>query len=292
MDNNVLNLIRWAEKELERSEIPGAMKEAETLFMHSFKAPREHIYTIEDFKPHSDNIGLFRRYVKLRASRFPLQYIVNSEEFMGLRFALERGVFIPRPETELLVEKALDEIASIGRKRVNILEIGTGCGNIAISLTKQATSCKIIASDISGKALKVADKNARRLGVKRNIKFIKSGYFAKISAIYYNYFDIIISNAPYIRRAEIEHLQPEIGYEDIKALDGGEDGLYSYRRILGDGTGYLKRGGKFIFEIGYDQAEDIKRLIGNDGRFFETKFFTDYNGCKRAVVTKHRWKKG
>ena len=287
MNNDALSLIRWARKELERSDVPCAEKDAETLFAHSFNTCRENIFLRENFRLNAGDIDLFRRYVKLRASRLPLQYIIKSAEFMGLPFALERGVFIPRPETELLVEKVLENIKSMNKKRINILEIGTGCGNIAISLTKNATGCKIIASDISGKALKVAAKNARIHKVRKNIKFIRSNYFGNISAIYYNYFDIIISNPPYIRRAEIDDLQPEIAYEDTKALDGGEDGLYSYRRILNDGARFVKKGGVFTFEIGYNQAADIKHLIENDGRFSETILYKDYSGYERILITKY-----
>ena len=304
-----LDLIRWAKEELERSDVPCAGKDAENLFMHSFNMRRENIYARKDFGLDADKIALFKRYVKLRASRFPLQYIIKKAEFMGLAFALERGVFIPRPETELLVERVLEKIRPMNKKRinptlstyeetlrsrkggVNILEMGTGCGNIAISLTKNATNCKIIASDVSDKALEIAAKNARAHGVKNRIKFIKSNYFDNISAIYYNYFDIIISNPPYVRRSEIEHLQPEIAYEDTAALDGRKDGLYSYRRILSDGTKFLKKGGIFAFEIGYDQAADLKHLIKKSGRFSETLFYKDYSGLKRILITKHRQKR-
>ena len=205
-----------------------------------------------------------------------------------MRFSLEEGVFIPRPETELLVEKILGIIGKMRKSRVNILEIGTGCGNIAISLTKMARGCKIIVSDVSRNALDVAKKNARVHRVKKDIKFVQSNYFDKISVIYYNYFDIIVSNPPYVIRSEIKTLQPEIAYEDIKALDGGADGIYAYRRILGEGTRYLKRGGALALEIGYNRRTAIERLLKNDGRFFEIDFYKDYNGYDRILIAKKR----
>ena len=287
MDNITLNLIKWAETELKRSDIRCARGDAEALFMDSFSVQREDIYLMRDFKPSGYRLNLFKRYIKLRVSRYPLQYILKNTEFMGLPFALEEGVFIRRPETELLVEKVLEDIRSRHKKMTNILEIGTGCGNIAISLTKNVTDCKIIASDISDKALRVATRNARFHGVKKNIKFVKSDFFIKIPHIFYNYFDIIVSNPPYVRRIEIGGLEPELWYEDVTTLSGGEDGLYFYRRILNDGTRYLKKGGIFALEIGYNQAGDIKNVIKNDDRFSKTTFFKDYNGYDRVAIIKY-----
>ena len=288
MDNSALNLIRWAESELRLSDVACPHKDAEALFIDSFEMCREDIYLSKDFKPHMQRLNLFKRYVKLRASRYPLQYILKKTEFMGLPFLLEEGVFIPRPETEVLVERLIKEIESRRRKRVNVLDIGTGCGNIAISLTKNTTGCKIIASDISGKALKVAAKNARLHGAKKSIRFLKSRLFDKISSIFYNYFDIIISNPPYVRKRDIGKLQPEISHENVSALDGGEDGLYFYKRILSKGMRYLRKDGIFIFEIGYDQAEDLARLVKSDKRLSRSISFKDYSGHNRVALVRRK----
>jgi release factor glutamine methyltransferase len=211
---------------------------------------------------------------------------------MGLSFKLKEGVFIPRPETELLVEKLLEHITLKGRKVVNILEIGTGCGNIAISLTKNIKGCKILASDSSDKTLRLATKNARLHGVRKRIKFIQSRLFDSISSIYYNYFDIIASNPPYIRNREIGGLQPEISHEDRASVAGGDDGLYFYRIILRDGVRYLKKDGMFAFEIGHDQASGIKDIIKGDERFSQTKIFKDYGGNDRVMLVSRERGKG
>jgi release factor glutamine methyltransferase len=307
MKNDALDLIRWAEERLRWSDIPCARHEAEVLFMGSFGMHREDIYRIEDFQPPVHHLETFKHHVRLRTFRYPLQYICKNTEFMGLLFELEEGVFIPRPETELLVMKTLEYINKIKNEkvtnfgknkllknishpsctsnRINILEIGTGCGNIAISLTKNATECKIIASDVSDLALQVAVKNAQLHGVRKDITFIKSSFFENLSANYYGYFDIIVSNPPYIRREDIKHLQQEVSYEDILALDGGEDGLYFYRRILSEGVRYLEEHGIFAFEIGYDQAEELKNIIySNSRRFTEPVFYKDYSGYNRVVM--------
>ncbi len=284
MENRVFDLMKWAQRELERSEVPCARKDAETLLRYTLTDRDKNIYALAGVPLPQRRLALFRHRVRLRASRFPMQYILKNTEFMGLVFMLERGVFIPRPETELLVERVLEYINSQKqKKRLNILEIGTGCGNIAISLTKHTSNCRIISSDISEKALRTALQNAVRHGVAKKVKFVKSNYFDGISSIYHNYFDIIVSNPPYIRSAEIRRLQPELGYEDIKALDGGEDGLTAYRRILREGIKFIKRGGLFAFEIGYDQRNDIIRMINKDGRFAKPCIFNDYNGFERIL---------
>jgi len=221
---------------------------------------------------------------------------------MSLSFALEEGIFIPRRETELLVEKVIAYIKSIGKNEVNpvrdqyqkkarnisngvnIFELGVGCGNIAISLAKNVMDCKIIGCDISDKALQVASRNARFHNVENNIKFVKSNFFEALPNDYINYFDIILSNPPYVRKSEIGYLQPEISYEDTISLDGGEDGLYFHKRILNEGTKYLKKDGIFAFEIGYDQREGIRCLLKDNCRFQEPNFFKDYSGYNRVVI--------
>ncbi len=236
---------------------------------------------------HCPDTGVFRSSINHRASRYPLQYILKEAEFMGLPLNLREGVFIPRPETEILIEKALEIIADMDRCPVNMLEIGTGSGNIAISLTKNVTNCRIIASDISDAALETASQNAEMNVVDRQIEFIKSDLFDNISSAYLGYFDIIISNPPYVKRDEIKHLEPEIAHEDVRALDGGIDGLDFYRAILDDGRRYLRSGGVVVFEIGCDQAEAIAEIIKKYPELGNIKIFKDYNGLDRIVVINH-----
>ena len=194
------------------------------------------------------------------------------------------GVFIPRPETEILIEKTAEIASGLGSRHLNILEIGTGSGNIAISLTKNVTNCRIIASDISDAALRTAFQNAKMNAVGNSIKFIKSDLFSNINSTYFTYFDIIISNPPYVRRGEIKGLQPEIAYEDIRALDGGDDGLDFYHRILDEGRRYLKAGGIFAFEIGCDQSGAITKIAEKYPELGRAETFKDYNGHDRIAI--------
>jgi protein-(glutamine-N5) methyltransferase, release factor-specific len=212
----------------------------------------------------------------------PLQYIIGKEKFFGLDFIVNENVLIPRPETEVLVDTALRTIDSVrsAQSAVQILDLCTGSGNIAISLTKNATNCRIVASDISGDAVETAKENARLNGVFENITFIESDLFRGIEGR----FDIIVSNPPYIARYEFETLQKEVLKEPMLALDGGVDGLDFYRRIFSEASGHLEHGGYCIVEIGFGQLPAIKEIIENTKEFRLIKVIVDQYDIDRVVM--------
>lgn len=219
----------------------------------------------------------------------PIQYIMGSAEFCGLDFRVDERVLIPRPETELLVESAA-RLALHGRTRadtLNILDLCTGSGNIAISLaagplTKGISNCKIVASDISADALDVAARNAVSNGVYGRIEFVKSDLFSNIK----DRFDIIVSNPPYIAENEFLTLQEDVLREPKIALSGGVDGLDFYRRIIDALPGHLKRGGYVIMEIGYLQKNAVADIIRNNGAFEVSEIMKDHNGIDRVIIAK------
>lgn len=216
----------------------------------------------------------------------PVQYLIGRAEFCGLDFDVDENVLIPRPETEMLVAESEKIIADRGGQVTKILDLCTGSGCIAVSLaaasvrlTKSATHCKIIASDISEKALMVARKNAARNGVGDGIDFIHSDLFDAIDGVY----DIIVSNPPYIARHEFKELQPEVLNEPRGALDGGEDGLAYYRRIAADAPRYLARNGRLVIEIGWGQRQAVCAILRqSDCTVLEVK--KDCNGIDRMVI--------
>lgn len=213
----------------------------------------------------------------------PIQYIMGKTEFCGLEFIVNEDVFIPRPETEVLVETVID---IVHRDEVRLLDLCTGSGNIAISianaLTKVACDYKIVASDISEEALAVAKKNAAFNGVLKRIEFINSDLFSKLEGK----FDYIVSNPPYVAGYEFETLQREVLTEPRIAIDGGPDGLDFYGRIAQDAPRFLKNGGYLIMEIGFGQARPIKEIIEKTGalNIVETKI--DQNGIDRVMVAR------
>lgn len=196
----------------------------------------------------------------------PLQYITHLQEFMGLNFYVDENVLIPQPDTEILVEQALEKIQNVEKQKIQILDLCTGSGAIAISIANQLQTIaqimrvkeyQIVATDVSDKALEVAKKNAMKNQVQDKIKFLKSDMFSSLEDME---FDIIVSNPPYIETKIIETLSKEVKQEPRIALDGGEDGLKFYREILEESKQYLKKDGYVLVEIGYDQGEKILKL--------------------------------
>ena len=215
----------------------------------------------------------------------PLQYIIGKASFLGLEFKVTEDVLIPRPETEVLVYTVID-IVHDSRFTIHdsrILDLGTGSGCIAISLTKNLADCKIIASDISDKALDVARENAAMNGVSGRIEFIKSDLFDDIKGK----FDIIASNPPYISRPEFTALQKEVLMEPRVALDGGDDGLSFYRKIAVKAPEHLKKGGYLVMEIGFGQAPLIKEIIRGIEGFEVLAVKEDQYEVDRIIVA--RW---
>jgi len=214
----------------------------------------------------------------------PVQYVMNKAEFCGLDFTVNENVLIPRPETEILVDTVVELFQGSGFRVQGrrILDLGTGCGNIAISLIKKIPDCKIIASDISTEALEVAKINARRHGVYDRIEFVESDLFDRIEGR----FDIIISNPPYVARGEFETLQKEVLMEPRVAIDGGEDGLNFYRKIIPGALRHLKPGGILVMEIGYGQRRDVSKIIEEAGNLELSEVKIDRNNIDRIIVAK------
>ena len=217
----------------------------------------------------------YKEMLEKRSAHIPLQQIIGRQSFMGLDFYVDENVLIPRQDTELLVEEALQEL----HDGMRILDLCTGSGCILLSLLKYSNDCEGIGADISEDALKVAERNRVRLGLE-NAAFVKSDLFEVVEGK----FDMLVSNPPYICSDVIDTLMPEVReHEPRLALDGSADGLRFYRRILADCGAYLKPGGMLFFEIGYDQGEAVKRLMEENG-FLEVEVKKDYGGLDRVVL--------
>lgn len=217
--------------------------------------------------------------IEERARRIPVQHLTGVQEFMGLPFEVNEHVLIPRQDTEILVESVLEELD----EHMRVLDMCTGSGCILISLLKVMQDVRGkdsvwgIGADISEKALETAERNAKKHSV--GAVFIQSDLFENVEGMY----DIIVSNPPYIKTAVIEELEEEVKLHDpFHALDGKEDGLYFYRRIIKDSTRYLKRDGKLFFEIGHDQGEAVKKLM-EDAGFAKVTVKKDLAGLDRVV---------
>lgn len=223
----------------------------------------------------------FNKMIQDRLKGRPIAYIVNNREFMGLDFYVEEGVLIPRPDTEPLVEEVIELVK--GKENLKIVDIGTGSGAITVSLAKYIKDCQVYSLDISDKALSIGLKNAISNEVEDKINFIKSNIFSGIEDKGLE-LDVIVSNPPYIRRADIETLHTQVkDYEPYIALEGGEDGLNFYRDITRESVKYLKDKGILAFEVGHDQAEDVSEILKHNGY---TNIYTkkDLQGIDRVVI--------
>lgn len=231
----------------------------------------------------------YERLIAKRAERIPLQQLTGSQSFMGLEFAVNENVLIPRQDTEILVEEALKEL----HDGMRVLDMCTGSGCILISLLYYSNQCTGIGADISGEALRLARQNAERLlagrtsvveteaGVQEVFPagFVHSDLFERVEG----QFDLIVSNPPYICTQVIETLAPEVrDHEPRLALDGAADGLVFYRRIVAESSRFLKRGGTLLFEIGFDQGLAVKELMEQAG-YLGVHVTQDYAGLDRVV---------
>ncbi len=272
---NILNKCNFEDSGIISREILCYMlkKDKQYLIIHMNEELEESIYN--EF---IENINKIVRGI-------PLQYITNKQEFMNLEFYVDENVLIPQPDTEILVESVLEICNNIKENtKIKILDLCTGSGAIAIALNcelnKRNIHTEIIASDISDNALKVAKKN----NVKNNtkVKFIHSDLFENIKD---NDFDIIVSNPPYIKKDVIPTLSEQVRNEPIIALDGGNDGLDFYKKIIEQARKYIKNEGYLCLEIGYDQKIEVLTLLNKFEEYRKTKTIKDLSNNDRCIIS-------
>nr|WP_300818346.1 HemK/PrmC family methyltransferase [uncultured Acetatifactor sp.] len=296
-------LYRRGRDALEAAGVPEAELDARLLLEWVCGTDRNDLLAHGDRERSAGEQGEYERLIAGRKGRIPLQHLTGVQAFMGLEFAVDGHVLVPRQDTEVLVEEALRNL----HDGMRILDMCTGSGCILISLLHYSNDCRGVGADISGEALAVARGNAERLlgasacawmrdgtevldgcgaddppcaeDRQGRISLIESDLFDGIEGR----FDIIVSNPPYIRSGEIPGLMPEVReHEPVLALDGGEDGLDFYRRILEGCRAHLCGGGMLFLEIGYDQGEAVSGLLAEAG-FLEVAVVKDYAGLDRVV---------
>lgn len=261
---------------LERVGIDEAPLDARLLLEYICGTGRNDLLVHGEREVSAEQQDAYREAIAKRSERIPLQYITGQQDFMGLTFAVNENVLIPRQDTEILVEEILPYLTS----GVRILDMCTGSGCILISLLHYSLWAEGVGADLSAGALQVARKNAEvLLSQERKVSFVESDLFEKVEGRY----DIIVSNPPYIQTEVIKGLMPEVrDHEPMMALDGTEDGLYFYRRIVEESKEFLRKEGRLFFEIGYDQAEDVKKLMETAG-FTDVTVVKDFAGLDRVV---------
>lgn len=272
----------WTFGELSGKGVPFPRDEAEFILMHVLHCKRSELFLNARRVLAKEEAQLLRSSVERRTEREPSQYIFGEAEFRGRAFKVTRDVLIPRPETELIVEEALKEAPSFGSGRIEVVDLCTGSGCIGVSAALELKDCEVFATDISGKALMVAEENATRLGASQKMRFAVGDLFAPLPESFKGRVDMVLSNPPYITEKDMASLEPEVReYEPAMALYGGQDGLEAIRRILHDAPEWLSPGGLILMEIGYDQKEAALMLADGSGRYDKTEIMKDYAGIGR-----------
>ena len=266
---------------LKNENIESPKIKARVVLEHTLKKSREYLIIYDKKQITSEQRDEYVRNIKRLIQGEPLQYITGIQEFMKLKFLVNKNVLIPRQDTEILVEEVIKIAKNF--EEPEILDMCTGSGAIAVSLTKLIDNAIITSDYISKELLEVAIKNARFNGVARKIEFIESDMFKKIKN---RKFDIIVSNPPYIASDVIKTLPKDVQREPKIALDGGERGLDFYEIIAEEGYKYLNEGGYICLEIGYDQGRSVKEIFESYSVYEETYCKKDLCENDRVIVTK------
>lgn len=285
----IKEVIELGRQVLIRNNIDDASLVARELLAHVLGQNKQYLVIHSNDELKEEYRSKFVNCINQIASGKPLQHITHKQEFMGLNFFVDENVLIPQPDTEVLVEETIKKcisVAELGAEQspIKILDLCTGSGAIAISLNyvlaQKNINAEIMASDISAKALDIAKKNNESNNT--NVKFTESNLFENIQK---NDFNVIVSNPPYIKRKIIETLPCQVQAEPHIALDGGEDGLDFYKKIIDQACKYIKNG-YVLLEIGYDQKDEVEGLFRANGRYSEIETVKDLSNNDRCVIAR------
>lgn len=275
----IRSLLGWIAQDFGGLGIPSARLDAELLVSHALSLDRVKLYLDLDRPLAPDELARVRGLVVRRRKREPIAYIIGEREFYRRRFEVAPAVLIPRPDTETLIERALELLPQDSTARV--LDLCTGSGAIAVTIAAERPGVHVTATDISPEALEVARRNAAKLGVAERCEFIEGDLFAPLSAA--ARFALIAVNPPYIADADLEGLQPEIKqYEPRLALASGSDGLAHLRRLCEAARAYLEPNGALLFEVGLGQSGQVTEWLLAQG-FSEVGTHKDLGGVERVV---------
>lgn len=272
----------YGKQKLIDAGIEDAVLDARLLLEYICHTDRNELIIHADCQRSSMEEQFYKIVIEKRASHIPLQHITGEQEFMGLSFQVNEHVLIPRQDTEILVEEVMRHLSD----GMRILDICTGSGCILLSLLKYSNECEGVGIDISSDALRVAQENAQRLQL--DATFLEGDLFLPLKSFQSSktsdtLFDIIVSNPPYIETKVIDTLMPEVRlHEPVSALDGGEDGLYFYRKIVAEAPRFMRKGAYLFFEIGCAQAQTVAMFMQEAG-FVQIEVLKDYAGLDRVV---------
>ena len=281
----ILRILNWTAEYLDQKGIESGRLNAERMLGHALGKNRLELYLEYDCPLAPGDLIAYKSLLRKRTSGLPLQYVLGETEFFSLPFSVRPPVLIPRPETEILVQAALDRLRGM-EGPLWAADIGTGSGSIAVALAAHLDAVTIYAVDCSEEAIALAGENARRNGVSDRITFLRGDLLSPLECLNLpNGFHAILSNPPYIRTDEWEALPEEIrDHESRAALDGGQDGLHFYRRLAAGVDRYLTPNGFLSVEVGDGQAEAVQEILRSQGGLSEIEVIEDLNGIARVIV--------
>lgn len=271
---NYKELYKFGVQTLDSHTIPNAHYDARLLLEFICNTNHSDLHLHGDREMTQEEMTKYQEVIEQRANHIPLQYIIGTQEFMGLSFHVSPFVLIPRQDTEILVEAVLKHL----HDKMSILDMCTGSGCILISLLRYSNDCEGVGVDISKDALNIAIENGNRHQI--NAQWLESNLFEKVEGK----FDMIVSNPPYIRSDVIPTLMEEVkDYEPMIALEGGDDGLHFYHKIIKEAKHHLNRGGMLFFEIGHDQKKEVMNVMKKEG-YTDINALQDYAGNDRVII--------
>lgn len=279
----VLEVIQRSTEFLAQKGVDSARLQIELLLAHVLRLPRLKLYLNHERELTSSELDTVRELVRRRARREPLQQILGSTSFCGLEIAVTPAVLVPRPETELLAERAWEYLNKLdAADSPFVLDFGTGSGCLAIALAVKCPRSRVYGMDVSGEALEVARQNAAHHQVADRIEFVAGDGFAVLPSQLR--FDLIVSNPPYIPSDEVAELPPEVrDYEPLVALDGGVDGLTFFRRLAVESLPRVKPGSRMMLELGYGQEAAVQRIF-TEQKWIVESIEPDYTGRPRILT--------
>ncbi len=281
----IQKLLNWVTEYFTEKGIDAPRLSAEWLLSHVLGLKRIELYTQFNKIVGQEQLSQLHELVKRAANQEPIAYLTGKKEFYSLEIEVTNDCLIPRPETELLVERAIEFLRTRSGDQ-SICDLCTGCGCVAVAIARNFANCRIVATDISDKALAVAEKNVAKHGLMNRIKLLQGDLFEPVIAgLGPAKFDLIVSNPPYVSEPEYEKLPPNVkNFEPKSALIAGKDGLDIINKIISDTNGYLKPSGTLMLEIGNEQGKAVHALLESSGYFDTVKIEKDYSNLDRLAV--------
>lgn len=292
---NIREALEYGMKILKENKIDEPLLKTRIILANILKQNKEYLIIHETEILDENEESKYKKDIEKISKKVPIQYITNKQEFMGLEFYVDENVLIPQPDTEILVEEVINICRGYKyNKNIKILDLCTGSGAIGISIVKNVKNCEMTLLDISRESLKIAEQNCINLvgaddsflRKDNKIQIIQSDLFKNLNQ--QNKFDIIVSNPPYIKTDIIKTLDSEVQNEPILALDGGEDGLEIYKRIIKEAYKFLEPNGYLCLEIGYDQKEEVIKLIKDEGKYTEIYSKKDLAENDRIIICRKK----